>query len=240
MRHGCGLWGRIDTSAESAVLEYRFNSSLHSGSLGLPFGFFAHGLITVTFLCVVIARADVSVAHNMPEHVYSSLRDFFIALILALGPRLRRATVEDASAIHNLMAHVPDMSGSEAWWNEQLRKQWRRWFVLELPDKKLVGCCGCSMRQGSYGLPRRGHIPFLAIDPKCRRRGYGSRLLRVAIAELDFFDAISLFVRADNKAALHLYRSCGFERHKAVPNYYADGAVRTALLCVRWRDASTG
>lgn len=58
-------------------------------------------------------------------------------------------------------------------------------------------------------------LGFVIVDDKKRGRGYGKELVSLAIRYgFDFVgaDKISLGVFENNPAAIHCYRSCGFER----------------------------
>jgi ribosomal-protein-alanine acetyltransferase len=61
--------------------------------------------------------------------------------------------------------------------------------------------------------------------PDARRRGWGRRLLDVALAELDADGVVEVFleVRDSNAPARALYRATGFDEVGARRRYYADG-----------------
>jgi len=84
----------------------------------------------------------------------------------------------------------------------------------------------------NHGTPL-GHIKDLAVRPDHRRRGVASALLKRALELLEDVGAESakLEVRADNEAAIRLYRRFGFEHRKTIPNYYSNG--EDALVMVR-------
>lgn len=91
-------------------------------------------------------------------------------------------------------------------------------FVCEL-DKKLIG----------YVIFWRGvreiHLLNLAIDPDFRKIGYGTKLLNFVInfSPVEDYPTIILEVRANNKAAIALYESKGFERIGTREGYYSNG-----------------
>lgn len=60
---------------------------------------------------------------------------------------------------------------------------------------------------------RRGFITFVAVDPEFRDHGIGRHLIVEAMAYLRrvSFASVSLKVRVGNSAAIHIYRSAGFE-----------------------------
>jgi ribosomal protein S18 acetylase RimI-like enzyme len=65
----------------------------------------------------------------------------------------------------------------------------------------------------SYERDARGHLARLVANPLLRRRGAGSRLIRMIIASLGErydYEEYSLFVMRDNVPAYRCYRSLGF------------------------------
>ena len=169
-----------------------------------------------------------------------------VALVLKepsgrMGAQIRAAEPTDAEALHALTADALDEPPAQSplrWWKSQLeRSGGPRWLVLEHAGA-VIGCVSCRTRESSHGLPERGHVAVLAVHRQWRRQGYGTRLMHAAIDLLEVetpFPCISLFVRADNHAALQLYGRLGFQRHARVPGYYHGGD--DAALLVRWRDA---
>ena len=70
----------------------------------------------------------------------------------------------------------------------------------------------------------RGHLLRLVVNPRLRRQGAGTRLIRMLIASLEQsgdYDEYSLFVYRDNIPAYHCYLSLGF----AVTEYPEDGLL---------------
>jgi len=66
----------------------------------------------------------------------------------------------------------------------------------------------------AYPEFRDGSIEFIAVDPECRGKGFGKKLLSGAVHWLftfDSIDEIQLTTAADNKSALGLYLSVGFK-----------------------------
>lgn len=72
---------------------------------------------------------------------------------------------------------------------------------------------------------RAAHLYSLTVDPLHQGRGVGrlllSRVEEAAIAR--GLARLQLEVRADNDAAIALYRSAGFVETGRRPDYYADG-----------------
>ncbi|MEM7248689.1 MAG: GNAT family N-acetyltransferase [Acidobacteriota bacterium] len=87
-------------------------------------------------------------------------------------------------------------------------------------------------------LPDDAEIQLLVVRPGARRAGLGARLVTAAIelARGAGRSCLILELRADNGAALALYRRCGFEEEGRRPRYYPDG---TDALLLR-RDLGRG
>ncbi|HEY8522038.1 MAG TPA: ribosomal protein S18-alanine N-acetyltransferase [Gammaproteobacteria bacterium] len=88
-----------------------------------------------------------------------------------------------------------------------------------------------------YGImsiaAREAHILNLCVHPKYQRLGYGRRLLNALLlkAQDSEVDKVFLEVRPSNTAALHLYRSVGFEQIGIRPAYYqAEGGREDAVI----------
>lgn len=74
------------------------------------------------------------------------------------------------------------------------------------------------------------HLNLLAVEPRCRRTGLGSRLVRwlEASAMVAGTFEVSLEVRAGNAAARRFYRRLGYIEADVLPGYYErlEDAVR--------------
>lgn len=86
----------------------------------------------------------------------------------------------------------------------------------------LWGAAVLLLRRGSQA----GRLYSLAVAPEARGRGLGRRLLHEveARARAAACRTLRLEVRADNAAALELYRREGYQVVKPLPDYYARGA----------------
>ncbi|MEO5365608.1 MAG: GNAT family N-acetyltransferase [Magnetococcus sp. WYHC-3] len=98
----------------------------------------------------------------------------------------------------------------------------------------LVASCESGLAGYTLLLLRRGlshgRIYSLAVDPAWRGGGVGRRLLDALETEARSRNlaALRLEVRADNDAALGLYRAAGYGLLGHRPDYYADH-------CAAWR-----
>lgn len=64
-------------------------------------------------------------------------------------------------------------------------------------------------------LPREGRLFRVIVDPACRSRGIGRKMiaegLRIGFEELDF-EGVGLGVCSENEAAIRCYRAAGFKQ----------------------------
>ena len=126
--------------------------------------------------------------------------------------RIERASFDDPWARHILL---PELVPS----------------ALRLP---LVAVCDGQV--AGYLLAWRSggelHILNVAVDPARRRSGLGAALLEAALADARRcgMGAVTLEVRPDNRPALSLYRSYGFEEAGVRSNYYVDTGEDALIL----------
>lgn len=84
--------------------------------------------------------------------------------------------------------------------------------------KTFVACNGTSKQIVGYvnyvlqGIPSSGEINGIAVHPDYRHQKIGTRLLKLAIANMDT-SIIYLTVLADNENAIKLYEKTGFKKH---------------------------
>lgn len=69
---------------------------------------------------------------------------------------------------------------------------------------------------------RHAHLDLLAVTPRWRRHGIGTRLLQwlEASADVAGIEWIDLEVRARNTEARSFYARLGYREHQLVPRYY--------------------
>jgi ribosomal-protein-alanine acetyltransferase len=138
--------------------------------------------------------------------------------------KIETATLEDLDALQKI---EKECFSEEAFTQEHLT------YLLETPnaislkaeaDNKIVGFIMGLIE--THGKVRGGHIFTIDVAAKHRRTGIGLKLLD----ELERFflengvKAVYLEVRADNKAALELYRKKGYSEIQPLENYYSKGA----------------
>jgi len=97
-------------------------------------------------------------------------------------------------------------------------------FALAVRRRSLFG----ATRVAGFVLVRvaagEAEILSIAVDPRSRGRGYGRLLVEEALRRLyrERVAACFLEVDRDNRAAVRLYRSLGFEVAGERPRYYPD------------------
>ncbi len=129
-----------------------------------------------------------------------------------------RAKKDDLEEIHEIeIASFPDPWSVDSLWafasNEQVRN------LICAREKETGELVGYYALQ--YVLDE-AEIAIIAVKRKFRRQGLGKRLLQEisAFAREREISKIHLEVRSENEAAVHLYRSFGFEEVGRRKNYY--------------------
>ncbi len=92
-------------------------------------------------------------------------------------------------------------------------------FVIEKEGKVLGYIIGLVR------LDKLGHIISLAVDPKERRKGYGTLLLKKLLKKFKELGVrkVRLEVRVSNKAAINLYKKHGFKTAYVIKKFYLNG-----------------
>jgi ribosomal-protein-alanine acetyltransferase len=137
-------------------------------------------------------------------------------------PAIRILKIHDLEDVLRIQAASP---GAAVWNPESYLHH--RCFVAEL-DGRVAGYI--VFQRASEG---ETEILNLAVDPKYRRRGVASALLRAVLERSP--GRVWLEVRVSNTAARNLYRKFGFTEAGIRQNYYAnppeDGIVMTLASC---------
>jgi len=124
----------------------------------------------------------------------------------------------------------PTAWSPEVFWAE-LAQQGTRWYVaaVDAGDGALLGYAGL-LHSGA-----EADVQTIAVAPAAQGRGVGARLLRELLAEAARRGCTSamLEVRADNAAAVALYRRFGFERISVRRGYYQPGSVDAWVMRLR-------
>ena len=125
-----------------------------------------------------------------------------------------------------------ELFGAHAWtpaqfWSELARVPETRWYLVARAGGALVGYAGV-FQAGS-----EADVQTVAVAPTARGRGIGRILVEALAGQVRArgADVLHLEVRADNAAALGLYRALGFRAVGRRPDYYGRG--RDAILMSR-------
>lgn len=114
-----------------------------------------------------------------------------------------------------------ESDGFVAPWSEEALRQEivnhdRTHYVVAEIEGHLVGYGGL------WVILDEGHITRVVVDPKFRRLGIGSSLVKTLMEEGSCCgcESFTLEVRASNKEALNLYKAMGFETAGLRKGYY--------------------
>jgi len=94
-------------------------------------------------------------------------------------------------------------------------------LVVEDEEERMVGYVLSRVGFRWLGV-RRGGITSIAVDPRCRRRGFGRALMAAALDYLsdNGVEEADLEVNVCNRAAQSLYEAFGFVQSRLLPHYY--------------------
>jgi ribosomal-protein-alanine N-acetyltransferase len=129
--------------------------------------------------------------------------------------------------LHEVLAVEAEVfAGADPWTAEQLWGELagvpdRRHYLLAraAPGQPVCGYAGLAVG------PDAADVMTVAVRPAARRHGVGRALLTALIAHAQEAGLVEVLleVRADNEAALALYRGLGFERVGLRRRYYPGG-----------------
>ena len=126
--------------------------------------------------------------------------------------RIRQMTAEDIPAV----AQIEKECFSQPWSEQGFLDGMKDAIFFVAEDPQIVGYIGM------YRMPPEGEITNVAVTPKMRKKGCGRELLlrMQQWADEHGIDRIVLEVRSGNEPAIHLYRTCGFEKIGVRKNFY--------------------
>lgn len=129
---------------------------------------------------------------------------------------IREMTEEDIKEIAELEKECFSEPWSENSLRDELTNETARFYVLR-DSEKLLGYIGAN------NICNEVYITNVAVNSKCRGKGYGKILVKHLIkqseAERAFF--ITLEVRKSNENAIKLYEKCGFKLIGKRKNFYS-------------------
>jgi putative acetyltransferase len=155
---------------------------------------------------------------------------------------VRAATLEDCARIARAMAVVveegrwlatePPADVAELEQKFRASVEWDGHFIFLLEDEgEPIGSLGMHP-SAAEGVLSMG----MWVLPEWRGRGGGRMLLEAALeARPPHVHKIELEAFTDNEAAIHLYRTLGFEQEGLRRDHYRrrDGSLRSALIMAR-------
>lgn len=97
-------------------------------------------------------------------------------------------------------------------------------YLIE-KDEKAVGYVSYEMKSEKHA-----YLSDLVIDPEYQGQGLGRKALTRVLQELEHIERIDLTAHPENKVALQLYLSLGFQIESRGENYYGDGEPRLVLV----------
>lgn len=109
------------------------------------------------------------------------------------------------------------------WWAE----------LAERPRRRYVVACVGDQIVGYAGLDRGADVcdvMTIAVAPSQQGAGLGARLMDWLLEQAAGSEAVLLEVRADNEAAIGLYRRFGFEQIQVRRRYYQPGDVDALIM----------
>ncbi|MFL5701990.1 MAG: GNAT family N-acetyltransferase [Ktedonobacteraceae bacterium] len=135
---------------------------------------------------------------------------------------LRHATETDIEGLAHIITACfgQTQEGARRHVAESMRDPYNRYYIGTLGDKA-VGCLDLFMDDREYGIYTFG------ILPQYRRRGFGSQMLEQLIKDIHTNNEsserrIALEVESENRPAISLYRSCGFQEITTYGYYNLD------------------
>lgn len=133
---------------------------------------------------------------------------------------------ESWNKVKQLDQEFPFPWSENAW--EELRKNWQGHLLLLLRcEDDVVGFVLFGL-----GNDALAHLYKIVVRLDCRGRGFGRKLLKFAIDQLQriSFEKIFLEVEESNSSAINLYKSFGFSQLHLAKNFYGPGRHGIKML----------
>ncbi len=144
---------------------------------------------------------------------------------------IREMTESDISEIADLEKECFSEPWSDNSLREELCNDTARFYVLR-NDEKLLGYIGAN------NICNEVYITNVAVNSKCRGKGYGkilvNHLIKQCKAENTFF--ITLEVRKSNENAIALYEKCGFKLIGERKNFYSKPTENALIYTYYFED----
>ncbi|MEA5004232.1 MAG: ribosomal protein S18-alanine N-acetyltransferase [Christensenella sp.] len=146
---------------------------------------------------------------------------------------IRRAQIGDLEQIHYCENTSFEFPWSYAMlYDDIIENENTVYLVVELKGQ-IIGY------GGMWIIFDEAHITNVCILPEYRGKGYAYSLMRelIEVAKEHDADAMSLEVRVSNKAALRLYKKCGFTIHGIRKRYYSNNGEDAYVM---WTERGPG
>ena len=135
---------------------------------------------------------------------------------------------EDLEQVSRLEASCFSMPWSKKSFEEVMGKS-DAVYVTAREEEKVVGYCG------AYVILDEADINQVAVEPSCRNKGIGRKMMEVLLQKLKRAgaNAVTLEVRRSNEAAIALYESLGFVTEGIRKNFYEKAAEDGLIMWKR-------
>lgn len=103
---------------------------------------------------------------------------------------------------------------------------WPELCYLAMVGDQCVGTIVCRLERESRTQLMSGYIAMLAVDSNFRKRGIGTKLVKLAVMQMKIKNADEIVLEAEvsNRGALALYENLGFVRELRLSRYYMSGS----------------
>lgn len=131
---------------------------------------------------------------------------------------IRRMTVADIPAVHQIEADTFAMPWSERSFHQELETNPCARYLVAARDGKILGYAG------AWIVLDEGHVTNIAVAKEERGAGIGRLLTESLLQYAANLGAsyLTLEVRKSNEIAQNLYKSLGFVKVSVRPKYYED------------------
>jgi len=229
--------GYMDVAPEVRIGRVILNSLIHPDHRrrGLASKLLGHAIHRAQELGVRVTHVNIPQDNIIAKSVLTKLSFRFIREFLELRLDISRVRWKESgqSAIkyRNLrrgeeskLAQLQNRSFTGTWgynpntveeiiYNTNLSGSSTEDVVLACEGDKVIGYCWTRITCGAVTDRRKGQIFMLGVDPDYRGRGMGKRVLLAGLSHLRSkgLRVVELSVDGENRVALALYRSIGFE-----------------------------
>jgi len=229
--------GYMDVAPEVRIGRVILNSLIHPDHRrrGLASKLLGHAIYRAQELGVRVAHVNIPQDNIIAKSVLTKLSFRFIREFLELRLDISRVRWKESgqSAIkyRNLrrgeeskLAQLQNRSFTGTWgynpntveeiiYNTNLSGSSPEDVVLACEGDKVIGYCWTRITCGAVTDRRKGQIFMLGVDPDYQGRGIGKRVLLAGLSHLRSkgLRVVELSVDGENRVALALYRSIGFE-----------------------------